>query len=577
MPDTKEASTRVNFTTLSFLVCVLVLSLSFLIMPKQGFWINDNGCKFMQVESIIESGFKDFSIRYPGKEYDPSYEFNPLPEPFGRRTGGKLYANYSPVFAVVSAVPYMLFGFAGLYVLPLACALISLYAVWVLSGMLPGPGVKRSLSVLMTVLCTPFWFYSVTFWEHIPAICLVLWAVVGTLGYVRTGRIRHLLVSALCCAAAVYFRDDLYLMCAILCAVVALRGGRWQMAFLHVLILICALAPLWLFQWRTIGTPLGFHISSVSLWDGGFAGYIEGRRSVLGLMFGAHGTPWISIAANVPFLFMFIINPALKDKVFRKSVIVLSLIGVVQGVTLFWGHISAESPVWWLLRANGLFAVSPILLLAFLRKRQAASLDADANEGSRHLSPGFLIWLIMILHAILYFVLSPGDSGGIHWGNRYLLHFYPLMAVLAGSTVARWLDCPGNRIHSGSAVLSAIVAISIAFQVYSIRLLYQRKSFSELVNDVVQEQAEEAVIASGSFVPQELARAYGSKTMFLVPGGEEGVARLAGILGASGVRRALVVRGYRGNDTTVPGLMNDGLNFMCLRMDSVDLSAKGSD
>ena len=568
MSDTNEVKSLMTSSRAAILTVVLVLVLSFVIMPKRGFWINDNGCKFMQVESIIESGFKDFSIQYPGKEHDPGYEFNPLPAPFGRLENGKLYANYSPVFAVVSALPYKLFGFTGLYLLPLVSALFCLGAVWVLAGMMQGPGQKRPLSVLVAALCTPIWFYSVTFWEHMPAVCLVLWAVVGTLSYVRTGSWRGLSASALLCALSVYFRDDLYLVCLILLAVVAVRrGGSWKMPVLYALVLLLALVPLWIFQWKTIGNPLGFHITSVSVAGDGVAAYVSGRFRVLGLMFGAHGSPWVSVAANIPFVLMFVIYPALTERVFRKSVLMLSVIGLVQGLILFLGHLSADSPVWWLRKTNGLFSVSPILLLAFVRKREVGASAAAA----RRTTPGFLLWIIMMVHVVLYVGLSPSDSGGIHWGNRYLLHLYPMMAVLAGTTIAAWLDSPGQRIRSGAAALSAAVAISITFQLYSVRLLYKRKAFSEWVNDEVQERTEKAVIARGSFVPQELARAYGSKMVFLASRGEEGVMRLAGILGASGERRALVVRQYMGNDESVPNLLNDGLNFTCLQIDSMDL------
>ena len=92
-----------------------------------GFFVNDNGLKFIQVQALERSGLGDPSIPWPGGPVDPELRFAPLRPPFSRIVEGRLQASYSPVFAALSRVPFRAFGFAGLYLLPLAGALLTLW------------------------------------------------------------------------------------------------------------------------------------------------------------------------------------------------------------------------------------------------------------------------------------------------------------------------------------------------------------------------------------------------------------------------------------------------------------------
>ena len=212
----------------SVLAVAVVYLATLAVAGDRGFWITDNQNKFLQMEAIVESGYSDYSIPWNGAQFDPGLGLNPLPLPFTQVIEGRLYSQYPPLFAVVSSVPYRLFGFRGLYLLPLAGALLTLVGVGRLAGALGLERRWRQAAVLLVGLCTPLWFYSVVFWEHTLALGLLVWAV-GLLLRFASDRSKGLLIAGGAAAAgAAYFRDETVLFCAALVAFVFVvaRGER---------------------------------------------------------------------------------------------------------------------------------------------------------------------------------------------------------------------------------------------------------------------------------------------------------------------------------------------------------------
>ena len=127
-------------------------------LPPDGFWINDNGCKFVLMEGIIRSDYQEYAIPWPGRDLDPEFVYNPIRSPFGHVRDGKLFCTFSPVFALLSSVPYRLLGSYGLYLMPLLCGVLTLPAVWILTGWVaPSPRARRiaqPLSVVVAALAT---------------------------------------------------------------------------------------------------------------------------------------------------------------------------------------------------------------------------------------------------------------------------------------------------------------------------------------------------------------------------------------------------------------------------------------
>ena len=208
---------------------------AFALMPMDGFWVCDDGAKFIQVQGLLCSHYRNYAVDWPGQVYDPTFRHSPLRLSLGRIADGRLYVSFPPFFALLSSFPFRLFGYAGLCVLPLGAGLATLWIVWRLAGRLEAPPGTRPLALLLVGLGTPLWFYSLTFWEHTPATALILGSVLLLIRQ-RTQPSRLGPVAAgLCCGAATWFREDTAVFGVGLVGVILLyHRHRWRDAAFFV-------------------------------------------------------------------------------------------------------------------------------------------------------------------------------------------------------------------------------------------------------------------------------------------------------------------------------------------------------
>ncbi|MBN1426238.1 hypothetical protein JXA88_16935 [Candidatus Fermentibacteria bacterium] len=539
---------------------MLVYAATLVVMPSGGFWINDNGCKFLQMTGLVQNGYRDVSIPWPGRDIDPAYLFNPLPSPFGELFRGRLYGFYSHPFTLVSSIPYRLLGFRGIYVIPLVSAFFLLLAVRSLADRLPGR--PRSLAVGIVGLCTPVWFYGVDFWEHLPACCLVAWSVVAILRFHARPTSRSVALCAFFLGTAIYFRDDLYLFgLPLLAAVALMRPFRWPHVALFGATAALTLAPLWAFNLIQFHHPLGLRLLSAASGSGGVLRHLADRPKVFDLLLlNGHGKAALSLIATLPFAFLLFVPFAVGTRWREPAMLALAVLGLASGTIIASGHLLADRPMWWLMQANGLFAASPVVVFALIRVgKQGASGPSDS--GAR------LIRLIAAAYAGIYVLLSPlANTAGIHWGCRLLLPLYPLLGVLSASAISVWwAESPGRNL---AGVLAAtVIALSFGVQAYAQKLQYERKSFSAELNRLVAERPEDVVAAVGWFLPQEIATVFYDKKVFLVKR-EDQLGYLLAFLRRHGVRDVLVVSAepLRAGSSPATCLLTDVLNFISVRL-----------
>lgn len=535
---------------------------SLLWLPDGGHWIVDNGNKLIQVEALLASGHRDYSIPWPGQIYDPDFEQNPLPNFFSVVHEGRLYSIFSPAFPALAAVWQAGLGPAGRALLPLAAGVALLLGLLYLAR---AAGLRQETgptAVLVAGLCTPVWFYSLVFWEHIVAACLAVWAVAGWLGFLETRRTRGLVLSGLACAGAVWFRDQLLLLAAVmgLLVLAEARDTRWRAALHFGAGLAAGLAPLALFQWLTLGDPIGFHLAhgfqtgpAGSLAER-FAVHVGDRLGVLHQLFfawaGDHG---FSMLLSLPLFLLLLLRPALPSGVFGASVIVVSLWALAGAMVSGIGMAQAESPIDWLLRSNGFWSAAPLLALGLTRCRDLED-DSPQWRGRRRLGQ------LVAVYSVLYVLLSPfRNVAGIHWGNRYLLELYPLLSVLcAANLVDAWRLLPRPQL----APLALLVAASFALQLQALELLARKRSFTQRLALAVRERPEEVVISDVWWLPQTLASEFFTRKIFYVENDEQ-FQRLTQKLSNGGERSFLFVTSAR-DRSIEPGASvvdDEGLEF----------------
>jgi len=546
-------------------VCIILPSyvLPFLFLPSRGFWINDGGCKYIQTISLIRNHYSSAAIPWPGESLDPELEFQPFAFPFGQKIEGELYGYYSTVFSFLTSWPYRLCGVRGLYLLPLFGGVALLPAVWIMAGRLPGAWLGQPISVFLVALCSPIWFYSVSFWEQTPAVALISWATVLVLHHLERGGLCSLAGASALGAVAITLRDDQYLLVGALMGVVILQRRNLKATCLAFLIGCCCLSPLWVSHWLSTGNPLGHHISSVSpLMNGWQAFLLERWIAFKSLLLDAHIRTPISVLLSGPCLLLWIWRPS-KIATQRIDLPRVSLAwSCLLAIVAAWGHWSAEAPLDWMMRTNGLFVSAPFLLLGFHR--------FSSSEWSD--DPSFTLLRFPLVFTLLYACLSPATSlVGIHWGSRHLLALFPVMGALAGSFLGyRWQKRDWGVLAWTGVV--CVVVFTFLLQLHSLHLLHQRKSFCEELNRRVAEREEEVVVTVNWYLPQELAMVFFEKCLFLAQTPKE-EDLLLDRLRSQGVRRVLRIgtSPRRRSDAITWARMQDEMGFLDLELQSLEL------
>lgn len=531
-----------HLALLALLVVAGIYLCSFLLLPSAGFWINDNGSKFIQLRAIVAGGYRDYSIALPGRAVDPDLEYNPLLPPSFHVQGKKLYCQYSLAFALLSSFPQRLFGQRGLYFLPLLASLLMLAGCGRLARLLGGDATASAAAVLLAGLATPTWFYSQTFWEHTSAACLVVWGLYHLLRSLPAGDSRRIFLGSLLLALAVSFRDELYLFWPLAVGTVLLRAKarRAAAALAAVAGGAAGILPLLALQGAALGSILGFHVEN-SLPVSGLAPYLASRPRVfyeLYLALGAH--PALSLALTAPFLAATFFGSRLARR--SAALPVIAVLGALAGLVLLGGFRSGATMMPWLMASNSLWPAAPVIVLASLA-------IPSAGEGDRRRAA---LLQLALVYALLYGLASPAwRTQGLHWGNRLLFVLYPLLAVPAGITLVAAWRAPGAGRQVRRAALAALLVVSFAAQVYALGLLRDRMGLSMRLESAVRENPGEVVLTDLWWVPQELPNVVFERPVFYLrspralPGLLERLCR-------SGYRRTLFITRPGGGGVSAP-------------------------
>jgi hypothetical protein len=509
---------------------VYLVTLGFL--QLHGIWINDNGNRLILLQDVITSDYSDYSITWPGRAIDPTFDYAPISYPFAVVKNDRLFSLYSPVFATAASPFFRLLGYPGLYVLPLISSVVMLLGISRLMDMLEAGRMAKIYAILITGLATPIWFYSMTFWEHMIAVCLSVWGILFVLRFVRDQILRsqspryhcpedqfskdqtpedralkdrvpqhqtredqtlkdrfpgghsrrNLIIGAVLSALGIYFRDDLYALSAVLLLVVFLYSPRKRLGTTAIFVAstIVTLVPLWLFQWKAISAPFGYHLETLLLTTAGIKQHILDRPRVFyNLYVGSSASAWASLLLSAPFWLLFILNPKMSARSARLSVPLYGLAAIVASLFIYQCFFHTAKPIACMGNISSLFPAAPVLIFAFMRfaDRQTArasvrltsaeipkedtrsdetqtdqTLSAEVPQGQTRSaemqlgeapSTGFrlreIVWLVCLIYAVVYGLAAPkAGSWGIHWGNRLVLILYPLLAALSAANLADW-------------------------------------------------------------------------------------------------------------------------------------------
>lgn len=140
------------------------------------FFSSDGGMKFLALKQFVEGhGFKYLHLPQPGWVHDIwEQDFFPFRPPHMYPSPNGYLFTFPPAFQIISSFFYSRFGYVGLYILPLlSTVLLWLFIILLLKrcGITPN---WIAITLFILVFCSPLTIYGSTYWEHMPAMLLLL-------------------------------------------------------------------------------------------------------------------------------------------------------------------------------------------------------------------------------------------------------------------------------------------------------------------------------------------------------------------------------------------------------------------
>jgi len=579
------------------------------VLPARTFFDSDPGVKFIQVDNLVDRDGRGIWVNYRGEVLDPAREFSPFNTSFFYEDphDHKIYGVYSIPFIMIAGFLYGQFGFYGLYLLPALSTLGIMWTTYRLSkhftirssniekgiGTIQPSHIKWQatggcttihfawLAPVLVGFVSPLLFYSLDFWEHTPAVLLAtlsVWWLVEGLASGRPSHINLWLIGAgLAAGFGAWFRAEVYLLIPACCLAFIwarqkrLRSfphkGDWNnpplLAYGVGLTLI--LLPIWFFQWRYFGNPLGPHLQNAVAPQ--VSGQVAERLSMHPLVFWAlkllagsrmllpwrTSVSWTALAAGLASLRLL----AALIPAWRRALSFLLAVGMSLGVT--WVVVRGVCGHWF--ARNVVQSFPLVLFLLFLGLAPPLPNGASSPSNNGHLRASFPLQglaLISIAFTVLVCWTAP-STGGPQWGARFLLPIYPLLILFLVYTLQRVLAPPGQFLWWNRILLITFVLLCISSaltQFEGVRRLYRSKVDYEQLTQAVESLSPEIVVTDIWWMPAMTASASEHKTWFLVEHGRNGnLSDLLSLLRRQGVTEFAYVTTPEGQEASAPHLI----------------------
>lgn len=386
------------------------------VYPIRVFWSLDEGGKYIHLWSILQTGKLNTPLLYPARPLDPNLERVPLY--YYIQKGNELYSWWPIALPLVSLPFYRLLGWLGLFILPaLGGALTASLTGW-LVWRLSGSSRLGWLALVLTGVATPVAFYATRFWEHTLSTACIMAAFVAMLEADRAEQWHSAVWAGVFGSLAVFFRLDAVFL--ILGAGVALFLRRPRIALaMSGITFLTALPWIMLNQW-TGGNPFGPTFNKL----------IEAPP-----LSGWQKAGWKLIAYAL-------FNPPRVDGfIFPRWAILTASLGLLVGVGLAWirnlrgislvalgttiaicGWVAFQ-PTWYQAVHGFVLAAPQVLFAGYF----------VLNRRSWRERPFFVAAIVAstLIYGVVYLWRAWIGAGGLQWGPRYLLAFYPLLIAAA--------------------------------------------------------------------------------------------------------------------------------------------------
>lgn len=530
------------------LATVVYLVIAWFVLPPDAFSTPDEGIKLLQMENLRLEGRRPvFDIAYSGRQIDPAMEYASQNSWWGLVVqDDALSFQRLPIFALLVQPLFSWFGMQGLYLLPaIGGAATGVLALHLLERRDRRPGMW-----VLIAFGSPIFIYGAVFWEHTLATSLGMagaWLALRLGSEASRSRLHRWAVWT---AAGLVLGLSLFLRLEMIVFALALlpacwyvmRGNRWGSVWALLVVGLMLLVYVQLHV-TLFGQPLPDH-----------ARYLfhpfrylrnAGWRAVPDLLVGpnAEGAPdtgWLgglwAIAAVVAVAHSFSAAPSSAARAVRW--VGLAITAIVAALFLYtWAFYYS---------AHGLLFTTPWALLGLARAREVWQ---RGDPRAR------VVVLVVVLGLIGYSVemivlRASSPHGGLEWGARYAMTFYPLLALIAA-----WDLGAAGRDSRTMLVFGALLFLGVGFQIRGIWAIRDSKRVNEELNRTIVETPEQHVVFDRWWLPINAAPIYDQKASFVAESADE-LAQWVELASSHGVQRFALVTA----DVTLPGGANELLD-----------------
>lgn len=483
------------------------------LIKDETFFSGDGGLKFVLTKQLSLGNFR-FDLDLPAVTWVRNlWESGLYPlgteEPFIYRQFGRYYMPFPYTFPLVTAPLYAIFGFRGLYIIPL----FSLWSIWIgfyiVCQRLKLGSAITAIALAILIFSSPLTMYSAMYWEHTLAVALAFYGVVTVLAP-RSGELsrKEAIFSGVLIGLSVWFRGEFLCLVGIMC-LLAFAASKLNFAFDLILLLsitiislfiILRFQPLWfvgvMFLIVYAGTKVNFAFKN-SLF------FVISMFITVGLYWCSNiliyrhplGIHALQVVENVSVRIR--LNDALKY--FKE-----------MNLDLFYYF-----PIVF-------FPIIYIILSLFINKLKLTTKSK-------------ILLLIYTLFTFAVPILLPSD-GGKQWGPRFLLILVPVISLLAIMTLqlaTRFNRFGFKYIISGTFIALSIIGIYTNTYLGTLTL-NENYSQSDVLNFLKVDRSE-IVAVNHKYVSQLLASSLREKIFFRTQNEDE-IVKLS---------KALVEQGYK--------------------------------
>jgi hypothetical protein len=455
------------------------------------FFAGDPGVKLVAARNVLARPSRPFEIPLPTIDGTAV----PFVEPFFARHGDHTHAVTAEIFPLLSAPFVGLFGLRGAYVLPALGFLLAVVAIAGLGRALDSRRNPLWIGV-MAALTTPFLFYGLEFWEHLPAVALAALATLMLVGSPRNKGARmdrSELMPPIPGAPRTPTRAVAFGAGVLFGLATLLRPeAGWFAAAVFI-------AARWLdppLPWRAVFAVIG-----------GAAVIAAPLEIYTVLHFGTIAPPHLATNA-----------------------------GLLSEASA--GTRTALAKLWFLSAADpSVLRATPAILVAL-----AAPLSRTRWRGAAFL------WTVAALDIVLVLLTAPND-GGAQWGPRYLLFAYVPLAILAADAAAPLGTVrvaaaagaqQGRRPGTARTLLApTLIAVVLTLGLWSGRASYRtlrgtKAEYGRLVDALAAAAPAGGWIVTDVWWLDQAAAAIASRARFLYADNNEEAAVLMRRLAATG-------------------------------------------